>query len=709
MANYQRNLLTVIPLSSHLTELRSALCHIIDVDYNLLNLLRNTAVLNDKQIELIQSKQTQLAQVDQLLDFVIHLSSDRQKRFLVALFKSQQAHVNNFILCNGRRPSADEQNWPLNTTDYYHCLALKQTTLTELIDSVNGLLDEMVAAECISVLHKQRIEAQTTSFGKNEVLLRIMKRRSILDFNKFIVCLQKTKQYHVASILKPNADDDNQPLNDEIKKKLLVNRPALIRLMDVRRGLLAALVAADCITWRQRELIDNTSSRAESNSQLLDILMRGSQSDFHKFVFCLIKSHQEHVCRIFLEDGVVARLVARCIKGKQYDYRTRLYSRTIPDIPERHGSNVKQSEAYVVKQIKRLLNKCSVERLKELFSQVVSVGEGVQLIDVDEVSSIGLYYWCTSLMGLLYLTELYTSGQLQVTLNRAFAALLGVSQSLTIDSLSWDRSEFFKCNRHMYDSMGMSIFSGIYLLAHRRFVNDTSFSTSHAPFLIEQLPHELKEIFVIKSAALLFTVLNAVNPLAEVYTVATLSATSSEWRRMLINQKYIKRRLKHNFRRLCHPFKCRSQEVSKLNVESNVSGISEFRNKLYVACHQSNSIIVLNGSPPFDILGNFQIQEMKYPGYIVVCSHTSQPYIAAREQRAIWRVNLLSYKEVDKFISTPWRPLSLSTQYRRLLITPYDSDALFIYGDDGVLLKHIQLPHYFLTTLFISVMVSVAL
>jgi hypothetical protein len=180
--------------------------------------------------------------------------------------------------------------------------------------------------------------------------------------------------------------------------------------------------------------------------------------------------------------------------------------------------------------------------------------------------------------------------------------------------------------------------------------------------------------------------------------VATLCAVSSEWWRMLINRKYIKRILKHNFRRLCHPFKCRSQELSKLCVESNVSGISEFSNKLYVACNQSNSIIVFNGSPPFDILGNIQIQEMKDPNDIVVCSDTSQLYIADYEQRAIWRVNLLSYKQVDKFISTQWQPWSLSTKSRRLLITPYDGDALFIYGDDGVLLKHIQLPHYMRAT-----------
>jgi hypothetical protein len=119
------------------------------------------------------------------------LSHQQQKQFLVALFKTQQAHVNNFIVSNGRRPSADEQNWPLYGTDDYNRIDLKWTELIELIDSVNGLLDEMVAAGCINVHHKQKSKRKIRPSDKNEVLLEIIKRRSVLDFNRFITCLRK--------------------------------------------------------------------------------------------------------------------------------------------------------------------------------------------------------------------------------------------------------------------------------------------------------------------------------------------------------------------------------------------------------------------------------------------------------------------------------------------------------------------------------------
>jgi hypothetical protein len=78
-----------------------------------------------------------------------------------------------------------------------------------------------------------------------------------------------------------------------------------------------------------------------------------------------------------------------------------------------------------------------------------------------------------------------------------------------------------------------------------------------------------------------------------------------------------------------------------------------------------------------------------------VCRDTSQLYIAdGGSEYAIWRVNLLRNKQVDKFITIQWQPLSLSVNSRRLLITPYDGAALFLYSDDGSQLNRIQLPDY---------------
>jgi hypothetical protein len=268
---------------------------------------------------------------------------------------------------------------------------------------------------------------KNTIVGKNEVLLAILKRRSVLDYNKFISCLEKTKQYHVVSIMKSNAADSpkTKPLSDEKKKKLLVNQPSLQRLIDLRYGLLADLVAADCITWRHKEFIESAASQSERNSRLLEIIMRGSESDFDKFIVCLRGSGQQHVCRILKEDGVVARLVARCSRSYQSPARTCLYSRAMSIVRRVDRGSIKKQETHIVAQFTSFLMQRSPERRRKLLLQVVcGINEDVQLIAVDKASSIGLYYWCTSLTGLLYLTELYTSGKLQLLLNQYLQLLL---------------------------------------------------------------------------------------------------------------------------------------------------------------------------------------------------------------------------------------------------------------------------------------------
>ena len=81
---------------------------------------------------------------------------------------------------------------------------------------------------------------------------------------------------------------------------------------------------------------------------------------------------------------------------------------------------------------------------------------------------------------------------------------------------------------------------------------------------------------------------------------------------------------------------------------------------------------------------------------LTVCSKWSQLYIADWAQSATWRVNLLSIEPADKFIALEREPWSLSGNSSRLLITPVDGRSLYLYGDDGNGLHHIELPRYML-------------
>jgi hypothetical protein len=166
------------------------------------------------------------------------------------------------------------------------------------MDSVNGLLDEMLSAGCIDFQQHEKLEAGDTRIKTNQFLMNVVVRRSVSDFRKFIQCLVKTKQHQVVSLLCSDVAANDRPLDDEQKKRLIANYSALSTLIDTRCGLLAALLSVGCITTRHKEFIESATTRSQANKRLLDIVRRGSQSDYEKFIQCLVSSNQMQVCRI---------------------------------------------------------------------------------------------------------------------------------------------------------------------------------------------------------------------------------------------------------------------------------------------------------------------------------------------------------------------------------------------------------------------------
>jgi hypothetical protein len=87
-------------LSEKLATCSDKLRNMIDINHGLLRELLSLCVLSRDQIEDVRRKPLESSEVSQLLDYVIKSSCDQQKRFLVALYKTGQQHVNNYILAN---------------------------------------------------------------------------------------------------------------------------------------------------------------------------------------------------------------------------------------------------------------------------------------------------------------------------------------------------------------------------------------------------------------------------------------------------------------------------------------------------------------------------------------------------------------------------------------------------------------------------------
>jgi hypothetical protein len=197
---------------------------------------------------------------------------------------------------------------------------------------------------------------------------------------------------------------------------------------------LAELQASDCITRRQQEYIESEDSKA----RLLDILSRGSEADFMKFIDGLRKTGQEHVARILLEDGVVAQIVAktRCSADEERLIVERFMA-VLGNVPNEERENY-------YAQVTRHMN--------ELRSR------GIDLIAANTQHSIGLFYLCRSLDALQHLYDLFTSGELKQIVERIFTVLLNEEKSVVVDNLNWDSQDYVNGLQDFYAALNLKTF-----------------------------------------------------------------------------------------------------------------------------------------------------------------------------------------------------------------------------------------------------------
>lgn len=382
---YKKNIMTssrkssqVQSLSSVINRLRGTLRNMIDLEHGLLDIMRSLDVLSWNEMEVIDSLTTDLSKIDRMFDFVTCLSPAGLTSFTVALVKTQQIHVRNYIVLNGLRSSHFGEDWPLVDSEICGIIQSNLSDLEQLIDPINGLLEELLSVGCINFQHMRRIEAQDDNVAKNALLLSVLLKRSVGDFNNFICFLVKTKQYRAASLLGAKLTFADRPLNEKRYKKMSALYSSLVDLIDIGKedGVVARLAGDDCITWRQREFIENAPSASQRNKRLLDVIMRGSESCFEKFVRCLIHSGQRHVCRLLGVERMIAKTSGPA--------RTLLYSRTHLLKTHQFASSIKRSEERIVNEFMQILRHSNEERKSQILEYFASITDDVSLIGVPK-------------------------------------------------------------------------------------------------------------------------------------------------------------------------------------------------------------------------------------------------------------------------------------------------------------------------------------
>jgi hypothetical protein len=196
--------------------------------------------------------------------------------------------------------------------------------------------------------------------------------------------------------------------------------------------------------------------QADINGRLLDILRRGSEKDFSKFIECLKKTGQEHVANVLLNDGAVAHLVAKtnCSATEE----THIVNRT----KEILGQTSRAGRGHLYQFILYLLGLFSRpsssadtehlysrvgERIEELSDQVV------ELMAFSNENSIGIFYFCQTLAGLQHLNDLYSSGHLKLIFENIISELLNDNKLVVVESLYWGVRDFVNCMQCLCSSV----------------------------------------------------------------------------------------------------------------------------------------------------------------------------------------------------------------------------------------------------------------
>ena len=307
----------------------------------------------------------------------------------------------------------------------------------ELIDSKNGLLDEMLTKNDINRQQKHDVEYRPTDEQRNRLLLYYFQRGSLAFYKSFIDCLMKSKQYAIVSLLAPDMVGDVRPLSEEQLFRLQTNYATVADIIDTENGLLTELLATDCITDRQRKYVESAITELDRNGRLLDIVRRGSETNFNSFIRCLDITNQHHISCTLQTDVAVAHIVA-----------------TISS----EADDVDVNEGCIVDNMMALLQNKSddrkqltIDKLQQRLNELRNHRK--PLIAAKKGNSICLYYLCTSLSGLQHLKELYFSGQLTSLLQEIFTQLLnksGHTGNVRIDTMLWNQSNYTNCIRNLY-------------------------------------------------------------------------------------------------------------------------------------------------------------------------------------------------------------------------------------------------------------------
>lgn len=693
---YSRN----AKLLNSLYSLRHELQTYIDIDHGLLDELEVRCVVSNEHIEVLRNKLTIKQRVLRLFSYITVVN---MSQFIEALKNTQQCHIAEFIRKQGDLKAIIPGNWPMlackSKVDLIH---QHWSELLSLLDAKTGLLQLLVNTGCLNFQHKEHIEGLDSNMGRNEELLCIICRKSVIDYKKFLDCLLTTKQYYAARLLGVENEGISM-LQEETMRNLEVNQSVLVELLDTTSDLLADLLSDGCITQGQKQFIEAATCKSEMNKRLLRTVMHCSQSDFVNFIDCLRRNGQQHVCRIMQNNGVVAHAQVEFSDAQKYAaFIHLLCSRTgiARDIVEHFidvtDEKMTESSGQPLFRVRSTLFARSIE----FFGFKATDSRNIELFFVYR--TLNEYY---------HMYEMCYSGEMNALCKGILTDLSGEHFALNSDDVLWKILPNVRGAQYLSFLAGLHAMSDVYRLVHQaqwitsefqpcRVKASTQIAFRESSHFITWLPFELMELLVLKAAGFLFSQYNRMTTSAGVCSLLTMSAVSRPWWHSVFRRKYNTFRLRHYFRHTCLPYKRESKKLHELSVDESrgVSGVAELGGLLFIVCRHSNAILIFDAYSPLTPVRCIRVKELKDPSDIVACEYPRRLYVADRAMKCVRRIGLTPHDRRRISTEIDCTPSSLSVNgldKLSLLVTSHDGAVLYQYdtSKDSTLAR-ITLPRY---------------
>src|SRR6218665_327395 len=99
-----------------------------------------------------------------------------------------------------------------------------------------------------------------------------------------------------------------------------------------------------------------------------------------------------------------------------------------------------------------------------------------------------------------------------------------------------------------------------------------------------------------------------------------------------------------------------------LQLSRGECGITKLRNEIYVLCYQEHLIRVYEDRYPFRLKKDMEIEEIKFPFYIVSSEKENCLYVNDYRWKCVWKITRQTddQHKIIKWLTTDYEPWSLS-------------------------------------------------